>query len=209
MIVQEVFIFIVSYIIVKYFWEQKRFFQLASKIPTISFSFGFLKTIIPIIFFKPNMVDFFDQFHEIISKSERISKIWFGPILQVFVTEAEDVKVVLNSKDTLDNPYFFEFINLHEGTIFATTVEKWQSHRKILNPYFGAQKLQGFLPIFNEKSRILLKLLENHQDKEEFDIFYYFSAYSLETILKTSELDVDIQHMKHEQRDSFSKNFDT
>ena len=48
----------------------------------------------------------------------------------------------------------------------------------------------------------------NTEGKGEFDIFYFMTALTLETILNIMELDVDIQNQKPEYRDSYIKNLE-
>ena len=71
----------------------------------------------------------------------------------------------------------------------------WRSHRKLLNPAFYPTILQSFLPALNDKSKILVKVLAQHLDKEEFNIFHPLSGCTLETLLSTSiGLKKDIQN---------------
>lgn len=47
----------------------------------------------------------------------------------------------------------------------------WKTHRKYLNPCFNPKLLQSFLPIFNQKTKIMTKRLEAKLGEDEFDIY--------------------------------------
>lgn len=203
MITTEILIFSIVLLVAKYFWDNRKFYYLASKIPTSDFNYS-LKGIHQALTAKPK--DIFYMLHNSFENNTCCSKTWFGLNLFVGVVKPDDVKTVLNSKECLDKPKFVKFMNITKGSLFGD-VEYWQSHRKILNPYFGAIALRALVPIFNEKSKIMLKNVEKFIGKE-FDVLYCMTALTLETIIKVMEYDVDIQNQKQEVRDSFIENLE-
>lgn len=199
MVVVEILIFLLASVVAKSFWENKKFYYLASKIPSSSFDFS-LKGIKEALTADPKII--FKMLNNSFEKNTCCTKTWFGPYLFVGIVKPEDVKTVLNSKECLDKPKFIKFVDIFKGSLFGD-LQYWHSHRKILNPYFGAQALRTVIPIFNEKSKILIKTMEKMEGKGEFNILYNMTALTLETIIKVMEYDVDIQNRKEEDRDVF------
>lgn len=86
-------------------------------------------------------------------------KLWFGPILGVFICEPEDIQIILTSDDCLNKPYFYDYLHC-KTSIIATDREIWKPHRRALNTAFNVKVLQSYLPDLNDKSRILLQQME-------------------------------------------------
>ncbi|KAI4462793.1 cytochrome p450 family 4 [Holotrichia oblita] len=64
---------------------------------------------------------------------------------------------------------------------------KWHRHRKLLTPAFHFKILESFMPIFLEKSKLLVKLLEKEADgKTTFNIFPYITHCTLDIITETA-----------------------
>jgi hypothetical protein len=137
-----------------------------------------------------------------------LTKTFIGHMIMINVLSPEDTKIIMNSKYCVDKPFFMkEFQNLSQGTLFGH-LEPWQSHRKILNPYFGLQALRAIIPIFNEKVKILMQNVKEKDGKSEFNVFHYMSALTLETFLSVMEYEKDIQNQRGESRDIFIKNLE-
>lgn len=63
--------------------------------------------------------------------------------------------------------------------------DKWQVHRRRLNPAFNIIQLKQLLPIFNEKSQNLVRNLQIEVGKTQpFDIFKYISSITLDLICR-------------------------
>jgi cytochrome P450 len=81
-------------------------------------------------------------------------------------------KNMFNIKKSLIVIFFF----------FAKIPDKiWRRHRKILNPAFNAKILESFVPVFLEKSRILVEDLEQHVGKPSFDFMDMTTKCTLES----------------------------
>jgi cytochrome P450 len=94
-----------------------------------------------------------------------------------------------------------------EGSLFGP-IDIWHRHRKILDPFFGAQKLKVLLPLFDEKSKKLTEMMKKHVNQGEIDIFFNMAALTLETVLSAMEFEVDLQNMDQKVRDSTIKNLE-
>lgn len=115
-------------------------------------------------------------------------------MLLIIVDLPDDLQIILNSNDCTDKSNLYKIIPLQKGLLLAGG-ELWQTHRKLLNPSFYMNVLQSFTPLFNEKSKILVKVLKKYESKGEFNVFHPLSACTLETLLATSiGIDQDIQN---------------
>jgi cytochrome P450 len=204
MVLLQVLVFALAIFMAKFIYRWIKFILLANKIPKSAFDTS-IKNLMDIAMGDNK------NFYEKIKKAYEprgLTRTWFGPMLVVEVTEPEDVKIVLNSRDCVDKPYLVtEFPKLPQGTLFGH-VKPWHAHRKILNPYFGLQSLRTIVPIFNKKVKILMDNLEKMEGKGEFNVFHNMSALTLETILSVMEHDVDIQNQEIKSRDVFIENLE-
>jgi cytochrome P450 len=187
-------------IIAKFLYKWLRFIYLSFKIPKSS-----LDTSITGLY---NLIagdtkNFFKRLQSAYDV-DGLTRSWLGPILIVDIKSPEDVKMVMNSRDCMNKPYFVsDFSKLSQGTLFGR-IEK--SHRKILNPYFGPHLRHQSISIVNEKMKIQMEILKRKEGKGEFNVFHNMTALNLEIILSLMELDVDIQNQEEEKRDAYHNN---
>ncbi|XP_070505827.1 probable cytochrome P450 313a4 [Chironomus tepperi] len=204
MIITEFLIFIFVIFVTKYFWDNRRFYYLAYKIPQGNLDYS-LKGLYQILTADSKKI--FNLTYETFNADKVCGKAWIGLSLFVGVVKPEDVKKVLNSKDCLDKPFVIKFANILKGSIFGD-LNYWHSHRKLLNPYFGAKNLLNIIPIFNEKVKALMDHFKKLEEKGDFNAFYPMSAFTLETILKVMHYEVDIQNQKSEVKSAFIENLE-
>ncbi|CRK99229.1 CLUMA_CG012623, isoform A [Clunio marinus] len=161
--------------------KHRTFFQHASKIPTVPA--GFIRRIKSLI--GANQEELFQVLKETICPGPSPRKAWLGPLMFVFVDDPDQVNQYLNSPYGIDKPKIYSVLGLDKG-LFVSNGALWKAHRKLLDPSFNAKVLSSFNPIFNEKSKLLIKKLEDELDAEEFNIFSYFISFGLDNILRTS-----------------------
>lgn len=204
MFVTELIISIAICLFISYLFKKRKFLELAAKIPGP-------KNHIPLIgclpeFIGADLKKLFKIFIKYQKQLESPGKVWFGPELMVMISTPDEMQKVLNSKECLDKSEFFKSFRLQNASLFGT-LDAWRSHRKILNPAFSIQILKTFVPLFDESSKKLIKILEKHCGQNEFDVFPHMSAFFLETILKAAlDLDIDIQN--DSKKDEYLKYYD-
>lgn len=138
---------------------------------------------------------------------EEIVKIWIGPELLVFADVPQIIQIVMNSPKCLDKSSFYTQFKLELG-LGMLGGNVWKKHRKAINPAFGLNILQQHLvPIFDEKSKILVKNIKNMVGKGQFDIYQHLGACSLETLLK-GILDIDRDVQNNRENDVYLQNID-
>lgn len=124
-------------------------------------------------------------------------RLWLGPEMVVFISDAENVEIIMKSKDCLNKPNsFYKMIrdamqvdgfftlkgisrisfNRSNSMIvdFSFIAEDWKVHRRLVSPTINLSSVSEHLPIFNQHIRnTIAKLPEN--DKF-FDILPYLST---------------------------------
>lgn len=193
------------FLLISYLLKWRKFLVMASKIPSPKGS-------IPLVGIFPEFLgkDLHGLFEVLMNYEktvgERMEKVWFGPEMVVIINTPERMQKVLNSKECLDKPKFFKFFGIEQASLFGS-LYAWRRHRKILNPAFNMQILKTFVPVFDKKSRKLVKNFEPLCGQKEFDIFPHMSAFFLETILNAA-LDLNVDILNDKDKDKYVQHFD-
>ncbi|XP_063834694.1 cytochrome P450 4C1-like [Ostrinia nubilalis] len=108
-----------------------------------------------------------------------------GPRTIYVVTDPDDFFTVANTSLEKDDFYDFAKPWLGEGLVTGK-MSIWKNHRKLLNPAFSQIVLDGFLGVFNDQARKLVKDLEKEVGKGPFDHWTYTRHNALETICLTA-----------------------
>ncbi|XP_072935019.1 cytochrome P450 4V2-like [Epargyreus clarus] len=125
---------------------------------------------------------------------------WVGPIKYYMVTDPDECMTIANT--CLDKDYISRKFtrNLLGNGLLYGPVNIWKSHRKVMNPAFNQQVLDGFIGLFNKQSRKLTDSLSKELGKGPFNQATYFQQISLETICLTSMgLDISADNKQNEQ----------
>ncbi|XP_019562033.3 cytochrome P450 4c21-like [Aedes albopictus] len=109
---------------------------------------------------------------------------WLGPELFVFIDNPEDLQVVLNSSNCLEKADVYRFIRSLRG-LLTSPVSVWKDHRKLLAPCFSPSILSSFMPIFNEKCRVLVECVGRNTELAEYDPYADVSKCTLDMICGT------------------------
>ncbi|KAJ8872672.1 hypothetical protein PR048_026283 [Dryococelus australis] len=130
------------------------------------------------------IIDFF--FKRLWKEYGRVFAIWAGPQALVVLSDPQDIKVVLNKKETLAKPGPYRTLALFLGySLFTATRHDWQRHRRAMNPSFSTDILETFLPEFDKKSKLLVGLISKHNNGEAFDVLRYMMMCTLDTVSET------------------------
>ncbi|XP_055297855.1 cytochrome P450 4C1-like [Sitodiplosis mosellana] len=132
-----------------------------------------------------------------IEKNDTPFKEYIGPGLTITLDKPDDIKAVLMSPHCLDKPYYYGFYPCPRGIFTEQSGALWKPSRKLLNPMFNLKTLQSFIPIFNQKTRRLVKELEEMVGKPAFDIGPSMNTCTLDAICSTvMGLDIDLKSNK-------------
>jgi cytochrome P450 len=116
-----------------------------------------------------------DVIKTMVNKYPSPFQYWLGPKLFVFTDNPDDIQILLNSPNAHSKGETYDLIKTMMGSstdgLISSTGEKWKYHRKLLNPCFGANILESYVPIFNRNANVLKNLVD-HQAKigDVFDI---------------------------------------
>lgn len=94
----------------------------------------------------------------------RIFRIWLTCIPYVVLIEPEDIQIVLSSMKHTRKTCFYRLLDNFIGKgLISMEVDKWQQHRKVLQPAFHLHMLKRFAGTFSEYAdRLVDKLLERN-----------------------------------------------
>jgi cytochrome P450 len=180
-----------------YIFKQRRVYELAAKItgdnglPLLGSLLEFLKT---------PFSEYLNMFAKLNNRDVGIWRIWIGPKLTLYINSPECLQVVLNSPHCLKKPGFFydTFDYVKHGLVLANG-DEWKHHRKVISSSFNLNVLQELLPIFDEKTKISLKVLEKHVNGKEFNMYDHSAACTLESLMRgLMRYDRDCQTNPHD-----------
>ncbi|KAL4123116.1 hypothetical protein QTP88_015346 [Uroleucon formosanum] len=115
-------------------------------------------------------------------------RIWLGPYFAVIISKPEDLQIVLNSSKALHKGQMYDFFRnvMGEGLLTAP-VEKWRKNRRMITPAFNAKLLEQFFPVFNEKIKILIRIVSKELNKTQtFNLWDYIAPAALDTICQNA-----------------------
>lgn len=99
--------------------------------------------------------------HTLIYKEEPLFRLWLGQEPVVCVWKPEIVELVLNDSFLLEKSYHYDFLRPWLGNGLLTSPGKiWRPRRKLLVPSFHFNILQAFVPVFDRKSKHLVRNLK-------------------------------------------------
>ncbi|XP_073962127.1 LOW QUALITY PROTEIN: cytochrome P450 4g15-like [Choristoneura fumiferana] len=111
---------------------------------------------------------------------------WLGSKLIIFLMDADDVEVILNSHVHIDKASEYRFFKpwLGEGLLISSG-EKWRSHRKMIAPTFHINILKSFMDVFNQNSVNVVNKMKEEMGKT-FDVHDYMSGVTVDILLETA-----------------------
>uniref|UniRef100_A0A1Q3FSZ3 Putative cytochrome n=1 Tax=Culex tarsalis TaxID=7177 RepID=A0A1Q3FSZ3_CULTA len=181
---------VVSYSV--YFrWTRRKFFAAISSmkgptsLPFIGSGYRFVGQTSP------------EQMHKVMTsltgQCKSPTPIWSGQNLILVVHSPEHAQVVLKSEDCLDRAYFNRYFQLDHGML-TTSVSSWKSVRKLLNMSLSPSMINSYIPIVNQKSRIMVEQVAKLVGKSEQNVYHDIAKWALDMICATVlGLDINVQ----------------
>lgn len=101
-----------------------------------------------------------DEFSKLFDETKSLSvRFWAGWYLEVLTYDPKVVDILLTNEHCLSKPYIYE--QFHCSTSLLTVNnESWKMKRRALNSAFGTMALQSYVPLLNERTRILVDRIE-------------------------------------------------
>lgn len=132
------------------------------------------------------VLPFFVQCHERFGSRYGI---WMGKDLVMFVTEPDDVKLLLSSQShgLLYKSKIYEILRpwLGEGLLNAGG-DKWQKSRKFLTPAFHFNILKQFQSTMNECGEVLVQKLKDKANCQVLNVYPFVTLFALDIISETA-----------------------
>ncbi|XP_046636785.1 cytochrome P450 4c3-like [Daphnia pulicaria] len=121
-------------------------------------------------------------------KYEPIYRIWISYYPAVFMAHSELFEPILSNPKLISRPHEYEYL-FHGESLVLFTDDAWRERRRMLNPAFSIQILNGFIGTFNDFSidcaAKLEEMVVNVQD-QEMDLFPIMSKLALDILSETS-----------------------
>lgn len=83
----------------------------------------------------------------------------------------------------------------------------WKPIRKLLNPSFNLKILQSFVPIFNDKTNIMLEKLDKEAGNPCFDLSQYMHACTLDMVCGKCKMGSQLERIKQHISFRFNDRF--
>lgn len=200
MIVLSYFLFTTLAVVLKYFWDHRRFYFLLYKIPSGELKY-YLKDVFKLYYY--GGVKFLMQFGSEYFKNKKTVKFFFGSCWVAMPQTPEDINTVMYSKDCLDKGPIQKVMNADQGLIFGH-LNAWHRHRKLLEPFFNNLGFKNFIPKMNQKSLNLTRFMEKRVNQKEFNVYHDIAALTLEMILHVMDFDIDLLNMQENERNTIT-----
>ncbi|KAF5277803.1 hypothetical protein FQR65_LT03784 [Abscondita terminalis] len=113
-------------------------------------------------------------------------KLMLGFSPRLLMADAKSVEFILSSRTILKKSTEYKFLHpwLGSGLLTSDGI-KWKKHRRLLTSAFHFQILKRFIDVFDTQSNILIKKLEEVEDKK-INIFPYMKLHALDVICEAT-----------------------
>jgi len=172
-----IFTTLVCYVI-KFWWSRQRLYELAAKLPGDN-GLPLLGILHKLAIAKRE--DYMDILLNYIKDNPPITRVWLGPFMMVATKAPEVMHAVFNSPHCYDKPSIFYGSLFFTKGLLSLSGKLHEKHRKIFNKAFTPKRLLELYGVVNHCAKVCVKKLEPKVDQEEFDIYYYIGACSLES----------------------------
>nr|CAD7203649.1 unnamed protein product [Timema douglasi] len=178
----SVFLLAVLLVAVWLWWSQRRTWKLAKQFPGPKP----LPIIGNLLHFKVHNDNFLNNILDVSKTYSPTFRLWMGPKLLIFFTEPDDFEVILNHPNVISRSFSYKITEKFFGQgLFNSRKEIWRRHRKIMNQIFNPKLVQSYVKTFNQESKILINLMEEHSDGNKFDVLDYMRVITLDIIVQT------------------------
>jgi cytochrome P450 family 4 len=126
-------------------------------------------------------VEILKIFEKFVKKYGKATRVFLGTQTHIFLTDPNDVEVILGSQKLIDKSDEYDFMSHWLGTgLLTSTGQKWFTRRKVITPTFHFKILEQFVDIFDEHSKIFVDNLAKFEG--QVDIFPLVALAALDVI---------------------------
>lgn len=175
---------------IEFHWNRRRFYKLAKNLPGHD-GLTVLESIK--LAFKATRKDYIKIIENFIKSDSPVTKIWLANYFVLLTKDPEFIHKIFNNPSTYDKPSVFYQVFFMDLALTPLGGDVHRKHRRILNKAFTAKVLQELPNVFDEKSKKILKLMEEKLENGEFDVAEYIGALALENFGKIN-LNFEIEY---------------
>ncbi|XP_031629862.1 probable cytochrome P450 4aa1 [Contarinia nasturtii] len=96
----------------------------------------------------------------------RLIRIWVLIFPFFAITDPEDLQTVLSSRKHTEKIFFYKLLHNFLGNgLITSSAEKWNLHRRLIQPTFHVTTLDQFLGTFIDASTVLVERLKNGENQ--------------------------------------------
>ncbi|XP_014284935.1 cytochrome P450 4C1 [Halyomorpha halys] len=128
-----------------------------------------------------------ENWKQCVEKYGRTFRYWLGPQLHIFISEPDDIQMLLTSKTLITKSEAYKTLESWLGTgLLISTGELWQRRRKAITPTFHFKILDEFVPTFNKCANTLVKILKDKVSQGYFPLTDFMSHCALDAVAETA-----------------------
>ncbi|KRT82235.1 cytochrome P450 [Oryctes borbonicus] len=136
------------------------------------------------------------RFLRYLEKYGPLARTWNGSQPDVHMTKPEHLQVIMNKYITKGKQYESLHPWLGQG-LLTSKGSKWYQHRKLITPTFHFKILENFMPIFVEKTKTLLGILDSKAGGDICNIYPDITHCALDIICETA-MGVNVNAMSND-----------
>lgn len=118
-------------------------------------------------------------------------RLWVGPFNPVVVVcDPAHLETILLSTVHVQKSTTYNIFRslLGNGLITSPGDEIWKKHRKLLTPAFHFKMLEKFIDTFHSLGDTLIEKMNEHVDKDWFNVYPYINRYAIDSLCGKMEL---------------------
>ncbi|KAH8305373.1 hypothetical protein KR044_013116 [Drosophila immigrans] len=121
-----------------------------------------------------------------LNKYGETMKAWLGNVLLVFLTNPNDIELILSGHQHLTKAEEYRYFKPWFGDgLLISNGHHWRHHRKMIAPTFHQSILKSFVPTFVEHSKAVSARMAKEAGKP-FDVHDYMSQTTVDILLSTA-----------------------
>ncbi|KAH8388040.1 hypothetical protein KR093_011279 [Drosophila rubida] len=121
-----------------------------------------------------------------LNKYGETMKAWLGNVLLVFLTNPNDIELILSGHQHLGKAEEYRYFKPWFGDgLLISNGHHWRHHRKMIAPTFHQSILKSFVPTFVEHSKAVSGRMAKEAGKA-FDVHDYMSQTTVDILLSTA-----------------------
>ncbi|XP_060662701.1 cytochrome P450 4g1 [Drosophila nasuta] len=121
-----------------------------------------------------------------LNKYGETMKAWLGNVLLVFLTNPNDIELILSGHQHLTKAEEYRYFKPWFGDgLLISNGHHWRHHRKMIAPTFHQSILKSFVPTFVEHSKAVSARMAKEAGKT-FDVHDYMSQTTVDILLSTA-----------------------